>query len=141
MTLTTSVASNKTLTVWTPVQQSFRHVMKALRGAYFHDRSKLFWARHRARLEFYKYATVGDDVSIQQLVGCGNEIGVFMTEHMKMSVERIVQHNETMQALPVEEAKRFRSEYLLREKQHDSWCKQKIKKILDRRPPPPHPFC
>jgi polyhydroxyalkanoate synthesis regulator phasin len=115
--------------------------MKALRGAYFHDRSKLFWARHRARLEYYKFATVTDEVAIEQLVGCGKETAVFMAEHMRMSVDRIVKHNEMIQTLPVDEAKRFRTEYLLREKQHDSWCKQKIKVILERRPAPPHPFC
>jgi hypothetical protein len=138
MSLSTSTT---TFAHWTPVQQSFRCVMKALRGAYFHDRSKLFWARHRARLEYYKFATVTDEVAIEQLVGCGNETAVFMAEHMRMSVDRIVKHNEMIQTLPVDEARRFRTEYLLREKQHDSWCKQKIKAILERRPAPPHPFC
>jgi hypothetical protein len=141
MSVVSSSTSPTLFSVWTPTQQCYRAVLKSLRGAYFHDRSKLFWARHRARLEFYKYTTVEDETSHQQLVGCGREVASFMADHMKMSVDRIIEHNTVMQKLPVEEAKRFRSEYLLRERQHESWCKQKIKAILARRPPPPHPFC
>jgi polyhydroxyalkanoate synthesis regulator phasin len=82
-----------------------------------------------------------DDEALKQLVGVGNEVAVFVAENMKTTVDRIVKHNETMMSLPVSEAKRFRQEFLLREKQHDSWCKQKIKSMMSRRPPPPFPFC
>lgn len=125
---------------WTPQQLCYRGILKSLREAYYHDRSKLFWARHKARLEFYKYASVEDEQALGQLVGCGNEVAAFVSEHMRLVVERIVKHNETMLSLSVDDAKRFRAEYLLREKQHESWCKQKIKSILLRRPPAPYPF-
>lgn len=125
---------------WTQQQLCYRNVLKSLREAFYHDRSKLFWARHKARIEFYKFASVEDEQSITQLVGCGNEVAAFIFEHMRVAVERIVKHNEVMLSLPVDEAKRFRAEYMLKEKQHESWCKQKIKTILLRRPPAPYPF-
>lgn len=128
-------------TVWSSQQHCFRKLMKALREAYYHDRSKLFWARHKVRIEFYKYSSVADEIEVAQLVGCGNEVAAFVSEHMRASVDRIVHHNQAMMSLPVSEAKRLRQEYLLREKQHDSWCKQKIKTIMARRPLPPYPFC
>lgn len=151
---------------WTPQQKCFRNLLVAVRGAYYHDRAKLFWARHRIRTEFYKYATIqpsiselgkmmnnnndsgsaavadnDDDDKIKSLVAIGNEIGAFVKQHMEFSVQRVVQHNETMEKLPVEEAKRFRQRYLQREEEHESWCKTRIKMIMRRRPPPPYPFC
>lgn len=114
--------------------------MKALRAAYFHDRAKLFWARHRVLVEFYKYSKVTEENTISHLIGIGKEVAVFANHYMKMNVERIVRHNEAMMKLPADKAKRFREDYFLHEKQHESWCKQKIKNILDRRPPPPYPF-
>jgi hypothetical protein len=125
---------------WTPQQHAYRCLLRGLRDAYYHDRSKLFWARHRARIEFYKYASIEDEVQIKQLVGITNEISQFIAEHMKTNVDRIIQHNEKMMSLRVSDAKRFREEYLLREKQHDSWCKQKIKHMMSRRPDPPYPY-
>ena len=125
---------------WTPQQFVYRSLLRGLRDAYYHDRSKLFWARHRARLEFYKYASIEDEVQVKQLVGVTYEIAEFIEEHMKTNVDRIVQHNEKMMSLRVSDAKRFREEYLLREKQHDSWCKQKIKLMMKRRPDPPYPY-
>lgn len=138
MSTTSSVAL---LGHWTPQQYCYRSLLKGLREAYFHDRSKLFWARHRARIEFYKYSRVEDEEAIKQLVGVGNEIAAFVSEHMRTTVDRIVRHNEKMMSLPVAEAKRFRQEFMLKEKQHDSWCKQKIKAMMQRRPPAPYPFC
>lgn len=125
---------------WTPQQLCFRQMMKALRGAYYHDRSKLFWARHRVLVEFYKYSKVDDEASTVQLIGVSNEIADFIQHYMKVDVGAILQHNEKIAALPVAKAKQFREEYLLHEKQHESWCKQKIRLMMDRRPPPPYPF-
>ncbi|KAG8344012.1 hypothetical protein TRVL_05163 [Trypanosoma vivax] len=135
-----AVDSNSILLSWTPQQQCYRQLMKSLRSAYFHDRSKLFWARHRVLVEFYKYSEETNVESVKQLVAIGLEVAAFIDHHMRMDVERVVKHNETMMALPVEKAKKFRSEYLLAEKQHDSWCKQKIRSMMKRRPPPPYPF-
>jgi len=125
---------------WSPTQHSFRKLMVALRGAFYHDRSSLFWARHRSRVEFLKYAEVRDEESIRQLVGVTFEVADFIREHMQVSVERIIRHNETLMELPVREAKQFRNEYYRREREHDSWCKQKIKAILSRRPSAPYPY-
>ncbi|CCW66459.1 unnamed protein product [Phytomonas sp. Hart1] len=125
---------------WNPQQKCFRNLMKSLRDAYFHDRSKLFWARHRVLVEFYKYSKVEDHATIELLVGLGNEIATFVSQYMKMDVERIVKHNQKMLSLPVDKAKRYRADYYLHERQHESWCKQKIKAIMNRRPPPPYPF-
>nr|CCC90003.1 conserved hypothetical protein [Trypanosoma congolense IL3000] len=125
---------------WSPQQHCYRQLMKSLRAAYFHDRAKLFWARHRVLLEFYKYSGETSEQVVQQLVSIGLEIAAFIDHHMRTDVERIVKHNEMMLALPVVQAKKFRSDYLLAERQHDSWCKQKIKNIMKRRPPPPYPF-
>ncbi|KAL7696133.1 hypothetical protein N2W54_003461 [Lotmaria passim] len=126
--------------LWTPQQRCYRRLMAALRGAYYHDRAKLFWARHRVLVEFYKYSRVEEEKDVALLVGIGNEIATFVAEYMKVDVGAIMQHNEKMLSLPVAKAKRYREEYLLHEKQHDSWCKQKIKQMMDRRPPPPYPF-
>ncbi len=126
---------------WTPQQKCYRNLMRSLRDAYYAERSTLFWARHRVRIEFYKFSTADVTAEVQQLVGVGNEIAAFIGEHMKTSVDRIVSHNETMLKLSVREAKRFREEFMRKEHQHESWCKQKIKTILQRRPNPPYPFC
>ncbi|KAF8276850.1 hypothetical protein C3747_29g150 [Trypanosoma cruzi] len=125
---------------WTPQQLCYRQLMKSLRAAYFHDRSKLFWSRHRVLVEFYKYSGETNEEAIRQLVGVGLEVAAFIQHHMRTDVERIIKHNETILMLPPGKAKKFRADYLLAEKQHDSWCKQKIKAILTRRPPPPYPF-
>ncbi|CBZ30446.1 conserved hypothetical protein [Leishmania mexicana MHOM/GT/2001/U1103] len=125
---------------WTAQQRCFRQLLKSLRGAYFHDRSKLFWARHRVLVEFYKYSRVEEERDVLLLVGIGNEIATFVAEYMKVDVGAIMEHNEKIQSLPVAKAKRYREEYLLHEKQHESWCKQKIRLMMDRRPPPPYPF-
>ncbi|KAG5493310.1 hypothetical protein GH5_02053 [Leishmania sp. Ghana 2012 LV757] len=125
---------------WTAQQRCFRQLMKSLRDAYFHDRSKLFWARHRVLVEFYKYSRVEEEKDVLLLIGVGNEIAHFVAEYMKVDVGAIMDHNEKMQSLPVARAKRYREEYLLHEKQHESWCKQKIRLMMDRRPPPPYPF-
>ncbi|RNF03930.1 hypothetical protein TraAM80_05456 [Trypanosoma rangeli] len=126
--------------LWTPQQLCYRQLMKSLRAAYFHDRSKLFWSRHRVLVEFYKYSGETDEEAIRQLVGIGLEVAAFIQHHMHTDVERIIKHNEKMLMLSADKAKKFRADYLLAEKQHDSWCKQKIKAILTRRPPPPYPF-
>ncbi|AIN97804.1 hypothetical protein LPMP_203090 [Leishmania panamensis] len=125
---------------WSAQQRCFRKLMKSLRGAYFHDRSKLFWARHRVLVEFYKYSRVEEEKDVLLLVSIGNEIANFVGEYMKVDIGAIMEHNAKMQSLPVAKAKRYREEYLLHEKQHDSWCKQRIRLIMDRRPPPPYPF-
>eukprot|EP00796_Vickermania_ingenoplastis_P007993 gene7993-5553_t len=133
---------------WSPQQQSYRRLLKALRGAYYHDRAKLFWARHRVLLEFYKYAAVeldtaadgGPGEKVLLLLGISDEVAEFIRTYMKTDVGRIVRHNEKLLSLPVVEAKRLRDEYFLAEKQHESWCKQRIREMLQRRPPPPYPF-
>ena len=135
------VAVVNSQSAWTPQQTCYRNLLKSLRDAYFCDRAKLFWARHRTRVEFYKYSTTQDEASVQQLVGVGNETAAFIKDHMKTSVDRIVQHNDTMMKLSVREAKRFREEFFNQESRHESWCKQKLRTILHRRPPPPYPFC
>ncbi|KAH9577636.1 hypothetical protein LSM04_009761 [Trypanosoma melophagium] len=143
-TTTTTTTGGTTSTAgepqWTPQQRCYRDLMKSLRSAYFHDRAKLFWSRHRVLVEFYKYSEETNEESIRQLLGVTHEVAAFISHHMRTDVERIIKHNEAMLALPVDKAKRFRSDYLLAEKQHNSWCKQKIKNILNRRPPPPYPF-
>lgn len=178
---------------WSPQQYCFRHLMKALRAAYFNDRSTLFWARHRVLVEMYKYSPLeayeeveeeeveeeipftadkeqkvenGErdetekEVSsssssssssrsssfppltsrVQLLVDIAHDVATFIETYMKLDISRIIRHNEKLMSLPVREAKRFREEYFLAEKQHDSWCKQHIKQMLQRRPPPPYPF-
>ncbi|CCW60733.1 unnamed protein product [Phytomonas sp. EM1] len=125
---------------WTPQQKCFRSLMKSLRNAYFHDRSKLFWARHRVLVEFYKYSKVEDPAVVELLVGLGGEVAAFVEQYMKTDVERIIKHNQKMVSLPVDQAKQYRADYYLHERQHESWCKQKIKAIMNRRPPPPYPF-
>lgn len=138
--LTTSSASSARQAGWSPQQQCFRSLMKSLRAAYFNDRSKLFWARHRATVEFYKYAKIEDQKEVDLLVGIANEISVFIGQYMKTDVERIVSHNEKIMTLPVEQAKKFRNDFFLAEKQHETWCKQRIRGMMERRPPPPYPF-
>lgn len=212
---------------WTPQQWCYRHLMKAIRGAYFNDRSKLFWGRHRVLVEMYKYSSlvpydeplspeVSEDQTMQKdkfhnegadwdekmktketnktedekegeteervkdeeeiptrkeetnnapsheegarisssspppfpplsskvqlLVDIAEEIAKFMETYMKLDISRIVKHNEKMLTLSPREARRFRDDYFLAEKQHDSWCKQHIKRMLERRPPAPYPF-
>jgi hypothetical protein len=134
-------SESQIVTGWTPQQKCFRSLLVALRDAYYHDRAKLFWARHRLKVEMYKYRSVTDEEEIKHLVAIGHEIAKFMDLHMKFSVQRIVDHNETLKKLPVEEAKEFRKRYIEREEQHDSWCKSRIKMMMRRRPPPPYPFC
>eukprot|EP00758_Cryptobia_borreli_P004583 Tbor_TRINITY_DN4469_c0_g1::TRINITY_DN4469_c0_g1_i2::g.8076::m.8076 len=126
---------------WTPQQLAFRHLMSALRSAFYHDRSRLFWARHRVRVDYYKYSKTTDDRDKKVLLDVSNEIAVFIEQYMKVSIRRIQEHNDTMMSLSVPDAKKYREAYLLRETQHESWCKQKIRSILDRRPPPPYPYC
>lgn len=126
---------------WSPVQRSFRHVLVALREAYYNDRAKLFWARHRVRIEYYKYAETADTEAVAALAAIGEEVAGFVRQHMQFSVQRIVDHNETLARLPVEDAKRFRARFLEREEEHDSWCKTRVKTILRRRPAPPYPYC
>lgn len=126
---------------WSPAQQCYRDLMVALRGAYYSDRAKLFWARHRVRVEFYKYAAVpAESVDAKQLVGVGREVAKFVDANMKVSVQRIVEHNDTLMKLPVPEAKRFRQRYLEREAEHEAWCKQKVKAMMRRRPAAPYPY-
>ncbi|ORC93743.1 uncharacterized protein TM35_000016200 [Trypanosoma theileri] len=140
MGTTTTTTSTAVEPQWTPQQRCYRDLMKSLRSAYFHDRAKLFWSRHRVLVEFYKYSGETNGEAVRQLLGVSHEVAAFISHHMRTDVERIIKHNEAMLALPVDKAKKFRNDYLLAEKQHDSWCKQKIKNILSRRPPPPYPF-
>lgn len=126
--------------MWTPQQLCYRNLMRSLRDAYFHDRAKLFWARHRVRVEFYKYRGLSEEPLVEQLTNVGNEIADFVSHHMKTNVERIVQHNERMLQLPVAQAKRFHREYFEKEREHESWCRQRIKRLMNRRPPPPYPY-
>ena len=128
-------------TSWSPQQKCYRNLLISLRETYYFDRSKLFWARHRLKVEMYKYRSMTDEEEIKQCVNVGNEIAKFINLHMKFSVQRIVDHNETIQKLPVDEAKRFRQKYIQREEEHESWCKSRIKMMMRRRPPPPYPFC
>lgn len=152
---------------WSGPQQAYRRVMKALRGAYYHDRATLFWARHRVLVEFYKYAEVGNTVPpptsssteegsvddgnndargqeqqqhVVRLLQLVDEVADVVETYMQTDVERIIRHNEAMMKLPVDEAKVFRQQYFTAEKQLDSWCRQRIKAILKKRPPPPYPF-
>lgn len=126
---------------WSPTQKCYRSLLVAIREAYYYDRAKLFWARHRLKVEVYKYRSVTDEQEVKALVAIGGEIARFIDLHMKFSVQRVVDHNEAIQKLPVDEAKKFRLRYLEREEQHEIWCKTKIKMMMRRRPPPPYPFC
>lgn len=126
---------------WKPQQHAYRRLLCALRDAYYNDRSRLFWARHKARVEFYKYGSLSNDADLEHAVNVCNEISQFISKYMRVSVERIQKHNESILALSVPDAKKFREAYLLREAQHESWCKQKIRDMLQRRPPPPYPYC
>jgi hypothetical protein len=129
------------VTQWTAPQASYRRLLVALREAYYHDRAKLFWARHRARVEYYKYAEVTSAQDAAAAVGIANEVAAFVAHHMRFSVQRVADHNEAIAKLPVEEAKRFRQKYLEREEQHDVWCRTRIREILRRRPAPAFPYC
>jgi hypothetical protein len=127
---------------WSPQQRCYRGIMRSLRGAYYGDRAKLFWARHRVKVEFYKYSGVAaGGPQPAHLVAVGDDVGRFVAEHMAFSMQRVEAHNATLARLPVVEAKRFRAQYLEKEKEHDSWCKQKIRTMLLQRAPPPYPFC
>ena len=140
-----AAAAVKGAAAWSPQQKAYRALMVALRAAYMHDRHALFWARHRAKVEVYKYASLPKDVASspesQLLLGLTHEVAEFVGTHLPLRVERIKAHNDKMLRLSVPEAKRFRAEYLEKEAQHDSWCRQKIFAILQRRPPPPFPYC
>jgi len=130
---------------WTPQQRAYRALMVALRSAYVHDRHALFWARHRAKVDIYKYAELPKDPAqsseTQMLLNLTHEVASFVATHMPVRAERIKAHNDRMLKMPVPEAKRFRQEYLEKEAEHDSWCRQRIFTILQRRPPPPFPYC
>lgn len=174
---------------WTPVQFMYRRLMVSLRDAYLCDRAQLFWARHRVKVEIYKYQSLerhddsngqrlhdDDDVDVAnasdssvsadervpevgEVIGTptsapnapssavvllcqvGNEVAQFVSTHMRVSVQSIVDHNDMLAKLPVNEAKEFRSRYLEREREHVSWCKQKIRRILAKRTLPPYPYC
>ena len=136
----TQQSSSSSLT-WSPQQVAYRRLLCSLRDAYYHDRSRLFWARHKARVEFYKHSAITHEEDITQLVNITNEVSHFVGKYMRLSIERIQRHNESILALSVPDAKKFREAYLLREAQHESWCKQKIRDMLQRRPPPPYPYC
>jgi hypothetical protein len=138
---TTTNSTSQISSSWSPQQHCYRTLLIALREAYYYDRAKLFWARHRLKVEMYKYRSLTDEAEIEQCVNIGNEVAKFINLHMKFSVQRIVDHNNAIQKLPVDEAKRFRQRYVEREEQHESWCKSRIKMIMRRRPPPPYPFC
>lgn len=128
---------------WSAQQHSYRSLMVALRAAYYHDRHRLFWARHKVKVEIYKYASIPKEAENPEtalLLGVSKEVAQFIETHMKFTVERIIDHNDTMLKLPVAEAKKFRQEYYDKEREHDSWCRGKIRTILDRRPPPPFPY-
>lgn len=237
-TLDPTAPSSKVIamSVWSPQQHAYRNILRSLRGAYYNDRARLFWARHFARVEFYKYAEfVGEgdirykekqeklaqdmlkaegeqeNMDLEEMLGMGstsseelaaankedpikqltipegsqseskipistsaavglqneseivtytylrrlsspspqhqhlvnisNECADFIHKYMRVSVDRIVEHNKVMMSLSVSDAKKFRKAYLLREEQHESWCKQKIKQILERRPVAPYPYC
>jgi hypothetical protein len=92
-------------------------------------------------VEFYKHSAITHEEDIKQLVNITNEVSHFVGKYMRLSIERIQRHNESILALSVPDAKKFREAYLLREAQHESWCKQKIRDMLQRRPPPPYPYC
>ena len=136
-----AVATTVVQRQWSPQQKCFRHLLVALREAYYHDRAKLFWARHRVRVEFYKYSEMADGEAIKNVVAITDEAAAFIKQHMQFSVQRIVDHNATLARLPVEEAKRFQQRFKQREEEHESWCKGRLKLILRRRPQPPYPFC
>lgn len=126
---------------WTPVQHTYRRLLIALRDAYYHDRSQLFWARHRAKVEIYKYCSLDrDSVDARAALGVADEVATFVGTSMRYSVQRIVDHNALVARLPIPEAKKCRQEFLDREREHDSWCKQRIKTMLRRRPRPPFPY-
>ena len=126
---------------WTPQQVCCRKLLVALRDAYSHDRSRLFWGRHRALLEFHRYAGLQSPTDVSHCLNIGEEVATFVAINMKVNAQRIHEHNEVMMSLPVDQAKRFREQFLVKEAEHESWCKQKVKTILLRRPPPPYPFC
>lgn len=153
---------------WSPQQRSYRKIMRALRSAYYHDRAALFWARHRVLVEYYKYAAIApqrkeeEEATVREegdtstrpstpssntlnsrvkfLLEISDEVASFIAAYMTLDVGRINGYNNRIATLPIPEAKRVRQEYYHTERQHESWCKQRIKEILQRRPPPPYPF-
>ncbi len=127
--------------VWTSTQRMYRELMKSIRMAYVGDRAGMFWARHRIKVETYKYASVTNDEEIRLLNGIGLEVSRFMNIHMRCDPDRVMEHNRTMMKLSVEDAKKFRQRYLEKEAEHVTWCHQRIRAILDRRPTAPYPYC
>lgn len=129
-------------TTWTPVQHSYRQLMKAIQSSYTGDRAGMFWARHRIKVEIYKYSSFPSDCpEYDRLVFISNEVSQFLEQHLAVDVDRINAHNRTLVTLSVADAKRFRREYLSKESEHRSWCMQRIKLLLQKRPPPPYPYC
>eukprot|EP00760_Papus_ankaliazontas_P022613 PhM_4_TR1888/c0_g1_i1/m.94055 len=41
--------------MWTRSQHTYRKLCVAIRSAFYHDRAQMFWARHRIKVEMYKY--------------------------------------------------------------------------------------
>jgi hypothetical protein len=135
----TPVVANST---WSPAQVCYRRLMVALREAYVHDRAKLFWARHRVKVEMHKYASLEPaSPDARGAIGIGHEVARFVDGMMRFSVQRVLEHNELVAKLPIKDAKLCRERYLVSEHEHEVWCKQRIRAMLRRRPMPPYPYC
>lgn len=115
--------------------------MKALWHALSSDRAKMFWSRHRAKVEFYKYSAIPQDSADATLANSvAAECAQFIQANMVVNVEKIRKYNEAMTKMPIEDAKRFREDYFTREREHDAWCRLKMQGILAKRPRPPYPY-
>jgi hypothetical protein len=126
---------------WSEPQRVYRRVLVALRDAYYHDRSKLFWARHRLKVEMYKYGALEpSSPEAKHALGIGFEVADFIAKSMRFPVQRVVEHNELVARLPMREAKACRERFLAAEHDHEVWAKQRIKGLLRRRPVAPYPY-
>ncbi|KNH04698.1 acetylpolyamine aminohydrolase [Perkinsela sp. CCAP 1560/4] len=125
---------------WSPQQEVYRKLCKAIVLAYGHDHSQLFWARHNVKVEMYKYHPETSSKDVETLLNCGAQCAIFISEYMAPSAERIVAHNRAVSFLALHEAKTYHEEYMKREEDHYVWCRQRLRGILSHRPNPPYPY-
>ena len=125
---------------WNSSQHLYRKLCQAIRDAYPQDRAQLFWARHKIKLELYKYHKDTPRQDIQSLHRIGLQMATFIREYISPDLEGIKAYNRAVRTLSLREAKLFRQDYLKKEEEHKIWCQQRISGILRQRPLPPYPF-
>jgi len=100
----------------------------------------MFWARHRIKVELYKYHRRTPPAALPVLLSVADQVAAFVEVYLRPNPERIRSYNEAVSTLPVREAKKYRKDYLEKEREHRVWCRQRLRGLLEQRPPPPYPF-